>query len=129
MTDNIALSTADGTKWRKTSHILDELTTDSDEYKKKAIKKRKLAAPRKPSPMFLSAAQFHWSDVVNPTPPYTYNQCRNAPSQAKKKNGTIYKKPKQTISGNFKRPTNHCYNCGELSHWKQLHQKEYYPKR
>ena len=62
-------------------------------------KKRKLVFPRKFSSAFSSATQFHQSNLGNPTLPYIGNQFRNAPSQAKGKDGTLYN---QTTSGNFK---------------------------
>ena len=70
-------------------YMSDELATDSDDPRKmrqeenRAIKKRKLAFPRKLSSMFSSATQFHQSKLDNPTTPYTGNQFRNAPSQVK----------------------------------------------
>ena len=67
----------------------------------RAAQKRKLAFPRKPSSTFSSATQFHQSKLGNPTTPYIGNQFRNAPSQAKDKDGTLYN---QITLGDFKTP-------------------------
>ena len=86
-------------------YMPDELASDSDESRKmrqaenRGTKKRKLVFPRKFSLAFSSATQFHQSSLGNPTPSYIGNQFRNAPSQAKGKDGTFYN---QITSGDFK---------------------------
>ena len=99
-----------------------ELPSDSDnsrkmrQSEKRATKKRKLALPRNPFSTFSSAAQFHQSNVGNPTRPYTGNQFRNAPLSSQRQEWN----PLQSNNfGRFQNPTSHCYNCGELGHWKQ----------
>ena len=85
----------------------DKLASDSGDPRKncqaenRATKKRKLAFPRKLSSTFSSATQFHQSNLGNPTTPYRGNQFRDAPSQAKDKNGTLHT---QIFSGDFKAP-------------------------
>ena len=88
-------------------YMPDELASDSDDSRKmrqaknRATKKRKLVFPSKSSSTFLSATQFHQSNFGNPAPPYTGNQFRNASSQAKDKDGTLYN---QITLGDFKTP-------------------------
>ena len=102
-------------------YMPDELASDSDESRKmrqaenRATKKRKLASSKKPSSTFSSATQFHQINSGNATPSYAGNQFRNAPLSSQRQGWN----PLQPNNfGRFQNPTNHCYNCGELGHWK-----------
>ena len=102
-------------------YMPDELASDSDDSRKmrqaenRATKKRKLAFSKKPSSTFSSATQFHQFNSGNATPSYAGNQFRNAPLSSQRQGWN----PLQPNNfGRFQNPTNHCYNCGELGHWK-----------
>ena len=102
-------------------YMSDELASDSDDSRKmrqaenRATKKRKLAFSKKPSSTFSSATQFHQFNSGNATPSYAGNQFRNAPLSSQRQGWN----PLQPNNfGRFQNPTNHCYNCGELGHWK-----------
>ena len=99
----------------------DELASDSDDSRKmrqaenRATKKRKLAFSKKPSSTFSSVTQFHQFNSGNATPSYAGNQFRNVPLSSERQGWN----PLQPNNfGRFQNPTNHCYNCGELGHWK-----------
>ena len=70
--------------WMVQKYMPGELVSGSDNLSKMdqvenaATKKRKLAFPRKSGLTFSSAAQFHQSNVGNPTLSYTGNQFRKA---------------------------------------------------
>ena len=89
-------------------YMSDDLSSDSEDSGKmpqaenRATKKRKLTFARKALSTFSSAVQFHQFSVRNPTLPYTGNQFRDAPSQAKKKDGSLYNHT--TTTSNFKTP-------------------------
>ena len=102
-------------------YMPDELASDSDDTRKmrqaenRATKKRKLAFSKKPSSTFSSATQFHQFNSGNATPSYAGNQFRNAPLSSQRQGWN----PLQPNNfGRFQNPISHCYNCGELGHWK-----------
>ena len=111
-------------------YMPDQLASDSDDSRKmrqaenRATKKRKLAFSKKTSSTFSSATQFHQFNSGNATSSYAGNQFRNAPLSSQRQGWN----PLQPNNfGRFQNPTNHCYNCGELGHWKySCPQKEYY---
>ena len=96
-------------------YMPDELASDSDDSRKMRQAERKLAFSKKPSSTFLSATQFQQFNSGNATPSYAGNQFRNAPLSSQRQGWN----PLQPNSfGRFQNPNNHCYNCGELGHWK-----------
>ena len=108
-------------------YMPDELAGDSGDSRKmhqaenKATKKRKLAFLRKPLSTFSSATQFHQFNSGNATPSYAGNQFWNAPLSSQRQGWN----PQQPNNfGRFQEPTNHCYNCGELGHWKHSRPKK-----